>query len=106
MVVMDKERTFKEDTYLTDGKTIIHIGYVSKIDWTPANNYGRKHTDYWNCSWYPYNGAYSGKTLISLHGNDIPGLWFQEGYHLDNFHEIDKNILSEKVLNTLAKQTI
>ena len=99
---MRKERKFKQNTVLTDGKHFIYLGWVFERDWTPTNNYGRKHTDYWNCSTYPKNLYVNGcRVIITANLQQIPGLWFQKGYHLQYFIPISKRLIHPDILTKL-----
>jgi len=99
---MGKERVLKANSYLTDGKSIIKIGSVSKPDWSPMNNYGKKRHEYFFCSTYPINLFIDGIKVIQCeYLYSIPSLWFQEGYHLNNFKPISKKLIYEKILKTL-----
>lgn len=102
-----KEIEYKEETILTDGNGFIRIGYLFRKDWSPSNNYGRKRTDYWNCTHYPKseNNEYylNGEMIYSGKPGDLPGLWLQEGYSLGNFRPINKKLIHPDILKCLEK---
>ncbi len=106
---MDKERTFKSGTILTDGKILLYLSIDLPRDWTTKNNYGSKNTDYTGCKTYPKsNGAYVKEVRVFLKstGGKIPGLWLQEGYHLQHFHPINKALINEKILKSFLKPAL
>lgn len=98
-----KSRKFKEGMYLTDGKNVIRVGYVQEPNWTPSNNYGRKEQLLTNCTTFPKGLAVDGiLTVQEKYQNEIPSIWFQEGYHLSHFIGIKKELLSEEILKKLG----
>lgn len=106
MINMKSERHFEENTYLTDGESVIKIGDVLKPDWTPINNYGRKDYDYWFCSTYPDNLEVDGtRVIFEEYCKTIPGCWFQKGYHLRSFKPISKTLLHPKIIKHLNHET-
>lgn len=100
---MTKERVYKSGTILTDGESLIYLGLAWPKDWTPKNNYGRKRTDYSSCKTYPADLFVSGtRTIHSEYTAGIPGLWFQEGYHLEHFRPINKKLVNQLILKQLT----
>lgn len=99
---MRREVKYKAGTILTDGKHLIKIGSAHRPTWTMENNHGSKWTEYTECVTYPKDLFINGiKTVQDKYSNSIPGLWFQEGYHLWSFFIIDKKLLNSDVLNKL-----
>lgn len=70
-------------------------------NWSLDNNYGRKRTDYEYCSTYPKDLIINNILTIrkDFYRDGIPGLWFQEGYHLENFIPIDNKLINHKLFN-------
>lgn len=101
-----EERAFKSGTILTDGINLIYLGIAHEKNWTPENNYGRKNTDYTACRTYPKTLAINRTNVIYESGKTkgIYGLWFQKGYHLENFIEINKKLIDPNILTELIKQ--
>jgi hypothetical protein len=96
------ERHYKSGTILTDGHGFIYIGISFPKNWTPSNNYGRKHTEYSSCSVYPKGYRPNDDAVfINSRGSDVPGLWLQEGYHLQHFRPIDRKLIHPEILKEL-----
>jgi hypothetical protein len=99
-----KERRYKADTILTDGTGFIYLRWLYKKDWTPSNNYGRKHDEYTDCTFYPnpliVNGEYS---FVNGFKGKVTGMWLQEGDSLQNFRPIDKKLIHPEILADLIK---
>ena len=94
---------FKAGDYLTDGRSIIKIGYVREPDWTPSNNYGRKWHEYSSCSYY--GDEKFELPVFSGNRRDVKGeitaMWFAEGWHLSEFIPIDKKLIRDEILKQL-----
>lgn len=102
-----KERSFEGSEILTDGMRFIRIGYVLPKDWSPENNYGRKRDEYCGCTAYPKpieNTREVAGLLVFVDGylsGRIPGLWFQDGYNLQNFIKINERLINPEILKQL-----
>jgi hypothetical protein len=105
--IRPKIRSFKDREILTDGKRFIRIGCVLNKNWSYENIYGRKNDEYRGCTAYPVptdNRREVDGLLVFVDGylsGNIPGLWFQEGYSLQNFIVIDERLISPEILKKL-----
>jgi hypothetical protein len=97
---LEQRKPFESGDILTDGETIIQIGYVLAPNWTPTNNYGRKDYEYNDCSYFQSNKNSEVWPILNGWGQ-IPAMWFSKGNHLEKFIKVNKSFFDKKILEKL-----